>query len=347
MKKRISEKSEFISVMKLFLLLGVVLSHCNPGSSPASQGADSTAMAITEYITRMLNVCPSCFFIISSYLFFKNIKGRFNAHIYCNKLRRRVRTLLVPYLAWNTICAALLIVKAGYLGFPGGGIVSDGNVDWLRLLEGFWMVEGNKPYPLAFAFWFIRNLMVFILLSPAVWLIARNRWSTCIFFIVYIVTDFNFHGLQWFVLGSSLALCGLELPQTDSRRGILFTAAALLSGCFLNIPMHEPAARALLLVFTISVWFALSAPARAIATHPSRKTFKILLQASFFIYAFHQCFCTLTVTACLRLFGTHTFAEVMAAYLMSFVALTGISTVVYLFIKRTLPAMTGILTGGR
>ena len=68
MKKRISEKSEFISVMKLFLLLGVVLSHCNPGSSPASQGADSTAMAITEYITRMLNTCPSCFFIISGYL---------------------------------------------------------------------------------------------------------------------------------------------------------------------------------------------------------------------------------------------------------------------------------------
>ena len=32
---------------------------------------------------------------------------------------------------------------------------------------------------------------------------------------------------------------------------------------------------------------------------------------------------------------------------MSFVALTGISTAVYLLIKRTLPAMTGMLTGGR
>lgn len=347
MKKRISEKSEFISVMKLFLLLGVVLSHCNPGSSPASQGADSTAMAITEYITRMLNTCPSCFFIISGYLFFRNTTDRFNAQIYGDKLRRRARTLLVPYLAWNTICAALLIVKALYLGFPGIGIVTDGNVDWLKLLEGFWMVESNKPYPLAFAFWFIRNLMVFMLLSLAVWLIARNRWLSCTFFIVYIITDLNFHGLQWFVLGSTLALCGFGLPQADSRRGILFAAAALLSACFLNSPMPESAARLLLLAFTVSFWLALSALARAIAAQPSRKILKLLIQASFFIYAFHQCFCTLTVTAWLRAFGTHTFTEVIAAYLMSFVALTGISTAVYLLIKRTLPAMTGMLTGGR
>ena len=46
------------------------------------------------------------FFIISGYLFFH--KDQFDCHVYKQKLLKRARTLLVPYLLWNLVAALIL-----------------------------------------------------------------------------------------------------------------------------------------------------------------------------------------------------------------------------------------------
>ena len=55
------------------------------------------------------------FFIISSFLFFYDMK-EFDTQKWCVKLKKRIRTLLMPYLFWN-LCY-LLFMLIVQLSFP-------------------------------------------------------------------------------------------------------------------------------------------------------------------------------------------------------------------------------------
>ena len=55
----------------------------------------------------MVKVAMPTFFVMSGYLFFVNVT-EWNAKTYWNKLRRRVKTLLIPYIIWNSAMAVKL-----------------------------------------------------------------------------------------------------------------------------------------------------------------------------------------------------------------------------------------------
>lgn len=54
----------------------------------------------------LTHVCVPTFYFISGYLFFKGLES-WNSARYKEKLKRRVKTLLIPFLIWNTICIFL------------------------------------------------------------------------------------------------------------------------------------------------------------------------------------------------------------------------------------------------
>ena len=56
-------------------------------------------ISISKVLT---HVCVPTFYFISGYLFFKGLET-WDAEKYKKKLVRRVKTLLVPFLIWNTI----------------------------------------------------------------------------------------------------------------------------------------------------------------------------------------------------------------------------------------------------
>ena len=198
-----------IDIEKLLLILGVVLIHSD----------FSTDFDDISYIGEIVMLwgskcvagcCVPIFFMLSGFLFFKNVES-FSATVYFSKLRSRVRSLLIPYLIWNMLAAALFIFKVKLLGFDGYDVIVDDCIRFVPFLRGFW--DLNNGYPYDFAFWFIRRLMIFVVLSPVSWLIAVNRWIIFVLFAVLMVFNVDMYGLEYFALGAVFARHNLILHR--------------------------------------------------------------------------------------------------------------------------------------
>lgn len=95
------------------------------------------------------------FFIISGFLYFRNIKSKADA---VEKLKRRVRTLLIPFLLWNLIYYAIhLFLK------PGSGISLD------EILDSAFTYKYNP------AFWFMYQLILLSIISPLIFWFTNQK----------------------------------------------------------------------------------------------------------------------------------------------------------------------------
>lgn len=335
--------------MKFLLILGVVLIHCNLSIEyPKEVTVTTDGLKFVNWISSV--VCRGCvpvFFILSSFLYFKGI-SRFDLKLYSEKSNRRVRTLLLPYILWCAFCALLLYIKHAYLHMSGLGIYLDsGGVNIAKFFQGFWSINAANNMPYAFAFWFIRNLMVFVILSPIAWTIGRYWWLTALLWVLIIVFNWNFYGFEWFCLGTTLAY-HQTTPVVLPKR--LFIGCLVLLGVtsFLLIWEFDHWICCLIsIVQTISTLIAVSQIGLLLHNYSHLTFMKTLLNSTFMIYAVHQCFCSKMRMLWENLFGIESFLCIIAAYTCCFFSLVAISVMVYIILKKYAPKLLGILTGGR
>ena len=337
-----------ISFLKLMLILGVVCIHSNityflpPEHS--RRGAD-----IVAFIVTLMQVCVPSFFVISGYLFFHGIK-HFTFTIYGEKLKRRVRTLLIPYVLWNIFCAGLFLFKVSVLHFPGLGIIENGIVDWTKFFEGFVYIQQVSGFPYAFAFWFIRNLIIFIILAPVVWMIARKWWSVALFFIIKIVFGLKLYGIEWFIIGAACSLNQVKFENLKDRFYLfpIFGVSYLLSGIAREYYGMPGTIESILFIMEVvsAFCFLYAVSLRFTVLHNGR-LMQFLYSSTFFIYAFHQCFCTVNAKFWIHVYGCETVFTTLAAFVSSFLTLVLISLSVYLMLRFLSPGFLGIITGKR
>ncbi|MBR1403216.1 MAG: acyltransferase [Treponema sp.] len=105
------------------------------------------------------------FFLFASYLqFSKDDK-------YSVLLRKRSKSLLLPYVLWTAITIVLYFVAqsipqtAPFFMNPINIVRNWNGLDWIKVFTYHNLAEDFKN-PLVYQFWFLRDLMIFILLSP-------------------------------------------------------------------------------------------------------------------------------------------------------------------------------------
>lgn len=163
-------QSRTVEWLRYPLMLLIVLIHAD---DPVLMSMPQSGVsAILYFITRtVVRVAVPLFFVFSGYYFFF-LPGKgcetFTRAEYVEKLRKRVKTLLVPYILWNFIvylCFGYITIRSFY---PSN-------------LWDIWFGfgEGYGGMPKAFQLWFIRDLMLLCLLSPLLfWLLKRLPWLT-------------------------------------------------------------------------------------------------------------------------------------------------------------------------
>lgn len=343
-----SGRLEYIGPLKLLLILGVVLIHCNIAGGEIPYA--NLGIEFSGFVSGGLALaCVPSFFILSGYLFFRGV-DRFTSELFRKKLRRRVSTLLVPYLLWNALCAFLFIVRVKLAGADGLGIVAaDGAINLIRFLEGFWMIPQVDGFPFASAFWFIRNLICFVVLSPLFYLIARSRMLTISVIAVSILIDKSCWGAEYFVVGACLALQQYDLRRLrlSGWKLAVVVAVYLLSA----MAIHEEVCTALYLslryVLVFSGFTTFMNAALRMTRVDSTRFGSIMIGATFFIYAFHQCFCRIVRNLWLSIVGDGSSVAALATYSLSFVTMVGVSVGVWLLMRRFAPGLLAILTGNR
>lgn len=161
-------------------------------------------------------VAVPLFYSISGYLFFLNTRDK-GLHEIFIKQRKRVRTLLIPYILTNILSMLFFYVlkiistKVSVLHTViNNNLLDRAGSDIIGVLYYcFW--DG----PIAFQMWFVRDLMVFVLFAPIIYyllyLLSLHTILTILGLISGIILVFLHHdpfswSFGWFVMGGLLSM---------------------------------------------------------------------------------------------------------------------------------------------
>lgn len=184
------EFSNRITALRFVLAVFVVFIHNSIGDS--NFVVDNVAIEMplwVQIIYRTIHdywagIAVPTFFIISGYLFFAKPKPFFKT------IQSKFRGIVVPYVLWTAL-AILFFYILQNLGFyvPScqENIVNNWNkCDYFRTLWA-WDIppigEAKLHHPYIIQFWYIRDLMIMMILSPLIKYFAGKFPATWLFFV--------------------------------------------------------------------------------------------------------------------------------------------------------------------
>ena len=376
--------SETISLLRFPLTVFVVFIHYNMGVRGFSlhgvtYGLDAPEWFrwVTAFFSDVLpRTAVPLFYIISGYLFFRG--GSFDTDVYRRKLRTRASTLLVPYLLWNVIAVFVqLSHRLPFLSsvFPSAHLM-EVQLTPLRLFRTFFDNYWNKgilvtpendgmvselPYPADVPLWYVRDLMVMVLLALVIWWSVRRagRWLVVVLGAIWYLRLLLFPMWEdgwgtmlldaafFFSWGAYYGIRGLSplngIPTLWPVALIYLPLAisdALTKGWEYNIFIHKAGiVLGIVAIVRIATYLVEMGKARASA---------LLAGSSFLVFALH----TLVMDDIGKVLFTvlHLTPDVGTLLLLYFIvpSITILfCLVVYAVLRRLTPPLCRLLTGGR
>ena len=148
----------------------------------------------------ILRVDIPCFIMLSAYLFYRN----FTMKRLGEKLNKRLHSLLVPYLLWNTIYYVAYVAASR---IPGLQTIAN-RMDLVITPSGAW--QAITKYTFNPVFWFMYQIILLVLLAPVLYLFLKNIWTGAAFLLVLLVALFK----------------GVALPELNLDALIYYSFAA-------------------------------------------------------------------------------------------------------------------------
>ncbi len=325
-----------IASSKSILLIGVVLIHCNILAF-CEPPAGLPAVSVIENVMIWCSYCVPLFFMISGYLYFWSFTG-FDLQLFKLKTKKRIFSLVVPYVAWTTIYAVVRVFKALYLGYDGEGLVVDGNISFIGFVKGYW--DTGDGYPVGFQLWFVRNLIVFVLAAPVVYLFAFRYWALCFMLLVSVVVGINLHGLEYFTIGAALALHRINIDRFSGS----YCVPVLVLLAFVSL-WHTADSSVFRMALTVAILFALT----GVVSWSAGRSLLCRLSAGFlfFVYAVHGLYCSLIDRWLLHVVGYDTSFRLFACFVLALIIIMSVSMFFYWLFCRYCPGLIGMLCGRR
>ncbi len=225
-----------ISLLRFPLIVGVVLIHSHfdevviNGVDLMKGGNFPVFTTISCLFSSIFSaIAVPLFFFISGFLFFYKTPS-FTRQTYLQKLKKRARTILVPYIFWNLLVAAFFFLSQSFLpGLMSGRnkLIADYSFsDWCWT---FWntnminpLVDSTGSYPICYQFWFIRDLMVVMLLSPLIhFLLAKLcQYAVLCLGVIWLfgwwfnITGFSITAIFFFSAGAYFSIHNRNFVRT-------------------------------------------------------------------------------------------------------------------------------------
>ena len=287
------------------------------------------------------------FFFISAFLFFKTIRGMYDVK---NKLRKRIRTILIPYILWNLIYYGIhLLLKPGH----GGGFAE--------------LYDAAFNYTYNPAFWFVCQLILLNIISPLLYYVLKKNIYIVLFIIAMSLLIFfdidipyiNEDAIIYYFVGAifsklynenkvyfvskkyaivTIAISALMFTANRFLHGIIGTNMQLFRLFILSVVYTR-----LSFVFTIFYIFDL------LCRYDKEYDF---MKHTFFMYAMHymivRAMINLMRYVTYKYLPTSTFLTIETiTFLISPIVCIVISTILANFLNRRFHKAYAVLTGGR
>lgn len=327
--------SQTIARLRLPLMIGVVLLHNQYTTFGTLDNREAvTLLTLLEQIVSfgLVRMCVPLFFVMSGFLIARD--GRLDRTTIVGKWRRRLHTLLIPYLLWNLLTLLLHLIL--HRAAPS------------EALSAFWDYR-QTGFPIHFQFWFLRDLIVLSLLYPPLAAVIRfaGVWPMIVLGGIWLWHR-PAESAFFFVSGMTFALTPLSPlrrtlpPLLPAAGGFALLLALRMFACYGRLPAAWSAALEPLLILSgcIAVW---RLGQHAVKNNHLR-SMERAGQLSFFIYAFHEPL--FSVVRKLSLYQVNSGYEVaLATYFLLPVAVIGISVSAYRLLHRFAPRCLSLLTG--
>lgn len=373
--------SASIALLRFPLACMVVFLHAISGDIMADienldylnlTGWDACSLLEISLSHVITHVAVPVFFIISGFLFFQKL-DRWDWAIWKDKMRRRYKSLFLPYILWCSIFVLFVLGKK-ILGVIVHGKSLSGIVIWLsskNYLHLLWdcssFGEGRTSWfgyiiphtttPLLFPFWFIRDLMVIVLLAPVIWLFLKSLGKTWIVFMVFLYvsgTWIDIHGLGlsavfFFSWGGYFGVKRKDMIESFFRyRFLVYPAFAFL---FLfttaydgintytgNIfyPFFNIVGMIVTLCLSLEVY-------RKWRLEPN----EFLAGSCFFIFASHAFILSYCNSFLTSFIGNYNPVVTIVVYLLTPTITIALCLLFYSFVRKYLSNYSYLLTGGR
>lgn len=344
-------QSRVIDLLRYPLAVLVVMCHCG--------FLDGGGTAVQIFFSETLpHVAVPLFLLFSGYLFFK--EGRFDGALYRHKLKSRFRTLFIPYIIWSTLCFIIAVVQGQVT--PTIPHYLQGLWDTALWNEGTSFSRTLPGYPVNMPLWFIRDLMILVLISPLIWFLIQNTrgWGILLMAAWWFPAHDKFFGfgadsLFFFSLGALFAMKRVNFVQWARKYAVPFYVAAgvMLVADYVvmyknYLAYHELRFNWLVFnIYVVSIMGATLAIASKMADKPFAGRLIRLSSASFFLYATHILWLEPLRDYLLKVLAPTSDTAVILFYFAFIAFHCTIVTVLYFLMRQFLPKSTAVLTGGR
>lgn len=339
--------SRFPLIFLIVLLHTIVLGQTYPLGIEISVGKFAF-LDVVQFVSQreIGDLGVPAFFFISGFLFYA--VGEMNANLWKNKLKKRVYTLLIPYLIWNTLFIVYYLVLFRYMDLSWG-IKGQGILPYLDAYLGF--NEGPFLSPL----WFIRDLMVLNVLSfPAYYIIKKTGyWLLPILIftfsigIGYYLPYIGFRSIVPYFLGAWFAVYRIDFIIEKKTYLLLVNFLFIIVVVLVSIfHFYDIACWPLQQIEILIGIFTLFADFNYVLKKKYVSVNKKLAESSFFVFAAHMFVMNIPNKLWVLVMPPNGFT----ASLMQWVIPLVVSILLYyvfLGLKRMLPKLTTVLIGGR
>lgn len=346
-------ESKVIAFLRFPLIVGVIFIHSYSSVVNVSTGGIGVLSKNTPYLRELISqvfsrISVPALFFISGFLFFNNV-SQFDFKLYLNKLKSRLRTLVVPMIFWN-----LLIILLYYFvqSLPRMAKLFSGNSKLIKdfsTFDFFNQLFGLNTTPISYQFWFVRDLFIFCLFSPLLYfLLKKIKFSI---FLIGIIWYFqiipNFTGIFFFTFGCYFSIYDVDFLSFFKKfdkigyilYAILATLDLLTKGMNYNWYIHS-----------LGILFGVISILNLSAYLLKKQIFKenvFLSEASFFIFAMHEPLLTFLRKGFFILLKPKVEVTILGIYFASTFIVIVIGLFSFYTLKRLFPKFTKIITGGR
>jgi hypothetical protein len=228
--------SDRIRIARGLCIVFMTFVHVPPGIAENVYDRDPGLFDIVYFVlSRMTGLSSvSLLSVVSGYFIVSSLAKAGASSLLMSKLR----TLVVPLLAWNLLMLALLsiygLLRGKWQDMPD--LTVPGIADALLALVG---------WPLDVPLWFLRDLFVCCLFSPVLYvLLKRLPVATMALLVVYTLFGEELYLLQrpqlmlFFALGMWLRIARTDEPATDRFARPLGAGLVVMAAVFLTLRMQ-------------------------------------------------------------------------------------------------------------
>lgn len=359
--------SKTINVLRFPLSVGIVFIHNKmdfidiQGTSYDFSMWPSVIYSVTLFSEVLPRIAVPLFFLFSGFLFFDKLGGAFSAKIYKSKIRRREKSLLIPYLFWNFVGFLILLVQlhprfASY--FPK---FQNAHVDIESFLGCFWdfNITGDPtetPCPIDGPMWYVRELMILCIFSPVIWWLIK-KFKVAIVVLLGVVWFFslgsyvNLPGMShqavfFFHLGAYFSINGINfVERTNEFKSMRYIIWLVPVFIIFDVLYHtsDVIHKVWILIGMISAIYLVS---RLIRDKKVRES-NCLANFSFFLFCSHYLIINKFMKMLVMLIKPMSPQMVLIMYFCVPIFVILICMSIFFLMKKYTPSFLNIINGGR